>query len=70
MSDWSLKGKRIHEPDCKRCSKENIYGEREIAILREKLIEDIIAFHDDITLLSVRDKHVLIELINKRFGVD
>ena len=62
--DWNLKGRRINEPDCERCSKENIYGEIDIETLREKLIEDLKWCGGDMTT-----EDEMRDIINKRFGV-
>ncbi len=79
---WSLKGKRINEPDCEQCSKGKIYSEETIRILHQKLIEDIENMRLNIVTMNImhsgsevqnikRNLYLgVTKIINKRFGVE
>ena len=67
MTDnWSLKGKvRLI------WFKTPLYSQETIETLRQKLIDDILKFYDaNCCLVSEKEKKELIELINRRFGVE
>jgi len=68
--DWSLNGLKsniVHYVDHSVDVPFWFYHEITIETLRQKLIDDIFDFTDDITVVS---RQVLIKQINKRFGVD
>jgi len=77
LDDWSLKGKRINEPDCEMCSTEKIYPEKEIDTLRKKLIKDLKRLYtkncDPEQLFGIYGNAMIktiIEITNKRFGYE
>jgi len=70
MTDnWSLKGKGDYAGHFERM--EYVFHIKDIETLRQKLIDDILKFYDaNCCLVSEEEKKELIELINKRFGVE